>query len=273
MKHAPDTSSRSAVTESITFVPPRSTTKSAALRPAICTSVCISVQVRTACPLTAVTRSPGNIPAFAAGPFGTTLPISAGISPKRAPGTAANTNARMTARTMLPNGPANATAMRTSGVASLICDAPFALPPSRAFVPSGSSCGKDTYPPNGIAEMRYSTSPIVFFQSAGPKPIENLSTRRPSHFATIKWPNSWIKIANEKSKTHATIAPTVSRISMAKNYSINRPEPCMTSEQTERNALDNDDRENFLVEARVHRKDHHLAGLLRRQRAVRRNLR
>ena len=210
--------------ESVTFVPPRVTMNSVAFWPAICTSVCISVQVRTACPLTDVTLSPGSIPPTAAGPSGSTSPISAGISPKRAPGTAASTNARMTASTMFPNGPAKATAIRTSGAASFRGGASASPPPSSALVPSGSSCGNDTYPPNGIAEMRYSTSPIVFFQSAGPKPIEKRSTRSPSHFATTKWPNSWMKIANENKRMHATIAPTVIKISMAKIIPKQRPQ-------------------------------------------------
>jgi hypothetical protein len=52
--------------------------------------------------------------------------------------------------------------------------------------------------------MQYSVSPRRNEKIRGPKPSEKRSTPTPIHFATRKWPSSWMKI----SAPRATIALT-----------------------------------------------------------------
>ncbi len=171
----------------------RSTT-SVSRAPTIWNSTCISVQLPTSLPSIETTVSPLRMPAFSAGPPSMVEAISAGSSPKWTDGIAERRNASTTARTMFMPGPATATAISFHGeifsVLSAAEESPFDSLPSIALVPSGSTSGMETYPPSGIQLIRYSTPFQVFFQIAGPNPIEKRSTLSPSLSATIKCPNS-----------------------------------------------------------------------------------
>ena len=146
MKNMPDTSSRWGVTRSVTSPSPaRATVRGTSRSPAIRISVCMAAHVETACPSTAVMRSPARSPALSAGPSGMTPPTKDESSPNFAEGQSERMTARTKARTMFMKGPATAT--RSSfhaGIRARGWGASFVEPPSNAFVPSGSTSGMET---------------------------------------------------------------------------------------------------------------------------------
>ena len=116
--------------------------------------------------------------------------------------------ARMNPKRMLKRGPANAVIARANGFAW-----GSDLPSEVAGVSVGSNCGRETYPPNGSQLMTYSTPLYLNPQSFGPMPTEKVSTWRPCHRATSRWPNSWMKTQNPKKNTMNTIFRMTERIS------------------------------------------------------------
>ena len=187
--------SGSRTSSSVRVAPSRSTSSASAGAPGARSFASRSSQRQIDSPATATTRSPSRSPARSATEPGSTPPMREVIV-----GTPAIRIApiRNTGSTRFITGPASAIAMRCHTGRWLNAR----LSSSGGSGSPGTSPSIFTKPPRGSAATTYSVSPTVRVNSDGPNPIENFSTFTPSHFATAKWPSSWMKISTPSSSTN-----------------------------------------------------------------------
>ena len=150
------------------------------------------------------TTSPTWSPALAAGPFSVSCMMVGNMSPVASSveytGTRTQSirmNAMIIASSTFVTGPASITRKRFQ--------TGFALNLPGSFSASSSSPSNWQEPPNGSARRAYSVSPFLNLKTAGPKPIEKPSMRKPSSFPTVKWPSSWKNIRNVRTKRESRI--------------------------------------------------------------------